>query len=534
MSRLEKAPSGGESNTATTKASQFPRITVPKAGVPDGATLHHLQQQHQQQQQHYMLDKNGNPLDPKLVEGHQEIIWARRQMLKKRGTTIPSNLAIPVGLAQIGIGASMAILGVLAIRYQSYLFYYGSGLWTGMVVGITGALCAMCTKSGLPKPKWFCGGQRWQVHVLLATTMLSLSASVLLAIFSTAGLLQTAKTMVGVDMDDRTEDDETLDRRRSAGNIINSLLLLSSMLEVLLSFSTFGMAISVLCKSSYKASLLSSTGSSGSENPASREMITSTTEYQARKDRLLRWLGHQRRPFPGLPHPRGTLRPYVIPAQSVASSYVLPAAPPRPVFTLPPNYPASITIPHPAYSIIMPMHHPTHMPVVPLPMRRPTTPAAASHASVHAAAAAHANAHAHAHAHAHAGHHHGTLLLVPDDLRKHRSRQSSVSNLSVATRRSSKCSVASSSKMSVARRICEEKNKEVEITEEEVSKTYTGLDRSVAEDFITQTMNDGTMSSLNDNVSSNSSTSSPPPPIDEENDGMEGDNEDPEQEISRL
>lgn len=211
MSRLEKAPSTGETNTvntATTKTSSHshhhnqqhqhhPRLTVPKgAGMaPTGeGTL--LQ----------IVDKNGNPLDPKLVEGHgaAEVIWAKNkhnmilQKNGKKGTTIPSNLAIPVGLAQIGIGASMAILGVLAIRYQSYLFYYGSGLWTGMVVGITGALCTMCTKSGLPKPNWFCGGQRWQVHVLLATTMLSLSASVLLAIFSTAGLLQTAKSMVGV------------------------------------------------------------------------------------------------------------------------------------------------------------------------------------------------------------------------------------------------------------------------------------------------------------------------------------------------
>lgn len=214
MSRLEKALSTGETNTmntATTKTSShsqqqqqqhqqqqhhhqqqnFPRITVPKGSASAVNGEGTLVQ---------MVDKNGNALDPKLVEGHaHEIVWARKQILqRKKGSTIPSNLAIPVGLAQIAIGASMAILGVLAIRYQSYLFYYGSGLWTGMVVGITGALCAMCTKSGLPKPKWFCGGQRWQVHVLLAMTMLSLSASVLLAIFSTAGLLQTAKTMVGV------------------------------------------------------------------------------------------------------------------------------------------------------------------------------------------------------------------------------------------------------------------------------------------------------------------------------------------------
>lgn len=214
MSRLEKAPSTGETNTntvntATTKASSHQSQQLQLHLV------HPSQQQHLQQQQLSRLtvpkgmgataegtlvqvvSKHGHPLDPKLAEGHpHDVIWAKKQINK--GTTIPSNLAIPVGLAQIGIGASMAILGVLAIRYQSYLFYYGSGLWTGMMVGITGALCAMCTKSGLPKPSWFCGGRRWQVHVLLATTMVSLSASVLLAIFSTAGLLQTAKTMVGV------------------------------------------------------------------------------------------------------------------------------------------------------------------------------------------------------------------------------------------------------------------------------------------------------------------------------------------------
>lgn len=328
------------------------------------------------------------------------------------------------------------------------------------------------------------------------------------------------------------------------------------MLEVLLSFSTFGMAISVLCKSNYKPSLLSSTGSSGSENQAARGDIIATTEYQARKDRLLRWLGHQprRTAFHGLPQPRGTLRPYVIPAQSVASSYVFPAAPSRPVFTLPPNYPASITIPHPAYSIIMPMHAPAPVPVVPLPMRRPTTPAAASH---------HSAAHHH-------HQHQGTLLLVPEEYRmKHhlqqiqqqhhaaaaaaaaahnqRSRHSSVSNLSVATRRSSKCSVASSSKLS-ARRICEETNKELEITEEEVSKTYTGLDRSVAEDFIAHAMNDGNNNNMhnmiNDGCSTTASTEESvaaaggdEDEIDEEEHvgDDEGDNDDePEQEISRL
>lgn len=341
-------------------------------------------------------------------------------------------------------------------------------------------------------------------------------------------------------MGDKTIDDETLDKRRSAGNVINSLLLLASMLEVLLSFSTFGMAITVMCKSNYKASLLSSTGSSGSENAPRGDVVA--TEYQARKDRLLRWLGHQprRQPFPGLPQPRGAYRPYVIPAQSVHSSYMIPQ--PRPVFTLPPAYP----IPHPAYSFIMPMHAPAPVPVVPLPMRRPTTPAAASHIST-------------------AHHHQGTLLLVPDEYRmKHqlqqiqqqhhaaaaagvqRSRHSSVSNLSVATRRSSKCSVASSSHKLNVRRICEETNKELEITEEEVSRTYTGLDRSIAEDFIAK-MSDNHNNTNNTMITDTTSTilsteesvAGAAGDEDENEEEIvaaddEGENEDPDHEVSRL
>lgn len=92
----------------------------------------------------------------------------------------------------------MVLTGILAIRYQSYLFHYGSGLWAGLLSSITGMLGAMCTKKGIPKPSWLCGGQKWQIHVFLLSLVFSLSTVILLAIFSISGLLQDARTIMAV------------------------------------------------------------------------------------------------------------------------------------------------------------------------------------------------------------------------------------------------------------------------------------------------------------------------------------------------
>jgi hypothetical protein len=92
----------------------------------------------------------------------------------------------------------MVVCGSLALRYRSYLFYYGTGLWAGTISGITGALVVMATKEGLPKPRWLCGGRKWQIHVMIAATMLALTASVLMSIFSTSGLMQDTMHSVGV------------------------------------------------------------------------------------------------------------------------------------------------------------------------------------------------------------------------------------------------------------------------------------------------------------------------------------------------
>jgi len=92
----------------------------------------------------------------------------------------------------------MVVCGSLALRYRSYLFYYGTGLWAGTVSAVAGLFLIMSTKDGLPKPKWLCGGKKWQIHVVIGTTMLALTASVLMSIFSTSGLMQDTMHAVGV------------------------------------------------------------------------------------------------------------------------------------------------------------------------------------------------------------------------------------------------------------------------------------------------------------------------------------------------
>ena len=84
----------------------------------------------------------------------------------------------------------MVICGALALRYQSYLFYYGSGLWAGTVAGIAGIAGVTATKEGLVKPRWLCGGRKWQIHIFLAAVMVALSSAIVAAIFSTSGLVR--------------------------------------------------------------------------------------------------------------------------------------------------------------------------------------------------------------------------------------------------------------------------------------------------------------------------------------------------------
>ncbi|CAG7826267.1 unnamed protein product [Allacma fusca] len=104
--------------------------------------------------------------------------------------TLPSRLAIPVGIAQIVVGVSMVGCGTFALRYQSYLFYYGSGLWAGLLAGLAGILAIMETKTGLQKPKWLCGRRKWQIRIFLSAVIMALAAAVLTAIFSTTGLVR--------------------------------------------------------------------------------------------------------------------------------------------------------------------------------------------------------------------------------------------------------------------------------------------------------------------------------------------------------
>ena len=449
---------------------------------------------------------------------------------------------------QIFVGVSMVICGALALRYQSYLFYYGSGLWAGTVAGIAGILGVTATKEGLVKPKWLCGGRKWQIHIFLAAVMVALSSAIVAAIFSTSGLVRdtqydyskvsvvmTITTLVPMlmyayklmyifydskDVSDMTPDEETFEKRKSSGIMINAILLLLSLLQILLSFCSFGIALRVLCSKPNGRALLSPGSADGaSEITMRREILGVGPEYyEARKDRLLRWLGHQGRTFTNhTPHGRSVLAKniansiyshkmaekrlyprFVALQQSPSANYMQssPAHHQQPIpFVIPAPISAplqrSIIIPPGPLSLPAPVpppyhhhHHPHYpqsliVPIIPLPVRQPRSVTPVSVAN---------------------SYERRNGGIVKGHRRRRGYTSSALSSSSVGGR--SKRSNASSTvfpsrrrreiierEQAAAEAAIDNQEKDVEITEEELSKTYTGLDRAVAEEFISNTMN---------------------------------------------
>jgi len=101
-------------------------------------------------------------------------------------------------------------------------------------------------------------------------------------------------------MSNPTIFEQAVEAQKTMGVYINAILLLLSLLEVLLCFSSFGIVIRALYKrrghsdSSSYGSLLSycTSPQSRSSRIAIQEILGagSGPEYQARKDRLIRWL----------------------------------------------------------------------------------------------------------------------------------------------------------------------------------------------------------------------------------------------------
>jgi hypothetical protein len=259
-----------------------------------------------------------------------------------------------------------------------------------------------------------------------------------------------------------TRDEETFERRKSSGIAINAVLLLLAMLEILLTFCSLGIALRILCRS--VPSSLFSNESGGGSQVTMHEILGTGPEYEARKDRLLRWLGHQRKNFllsssspttATVPQQQQRLQqqqqqhsPSIISLsgpgyRNVPHLVALQPAQPRPNLYHPQYHRQAIPAGPYGYPVLVPV------PLCPLPVRRPITPALDA----------------------------GTMESKRRR-RSNRDRESQHSGGTMSSKRS-----AHSSKL--RKKVREEKR---EVTEEEIGKTYTGLDRTMAEDFISSSM----------------------------------------------
>ncbi|CAG7726736.1 unnamed protein product [Allacma fusca] len=248
------------------------------------------------------------------------------------------------------------------------------------------------------------------------------------------------------------------EKRKSSGIAITAVLQLLALLQILLCFCSLGITLRVICINSYyKRNFLMQDSSDGSY--VTKKEIAGQ-EYEAKTDRLLCWLGYQKRQYftrqlkttaqsvnrhPVRPQLEPRLYTRLIPARAPAVQIPLQQHCNSLVFPKPYAIadPRSILAPH-GLPPLIPFRAPLIMSLVPFPKCRPRS-------------------------------------LGPP----------SIDNSSIKRRKVvSYCvnSLQDKRTGNALLQMSDDKSHEV-ITEEEVEKTYTGLDREIAEKFISNTMN---------------------------------------------
>lgn len=285
--------------------------------------------------------------------------------------------------------------------------------------------------------------------------------------------------------------DDFVEYRNSSGILINTILLLLSVLQILLCFSSLGIAVRVMFKT--KGNLLSSKGSSGSEIA-----IRDGLEYHARKDHLIHWLGNQRpniiplglgggnspqKPNHKYPQPSFVAiqpilypapRPQLIPYPMMHPRAMIPMMQPHHPYA--PSVISSSQFsfgphPHQGPTHLVPLYRTTPTPsgvmMAPRSRRAGSATPVSSIASL-SVAQDHHNRRQRRRAQGNRG------LLPPGAM------GSSIKSFHTQSILSSKAP----SVISVAKTESEKNNEITEVTEVDVSRTYTGLDRSIADEYI--------------------------------------------------
>ena len=184
----------------------------------------------------------------------------------------PFKLTATLSALKIVCGCVLVGLGAAAIIQNAGMAWKGAGIAGGVVVIISGVLGAYAVRTGAIKP---------YVISFLFSCLSSLLASVVVIIFSSTGLAEDANAPYGVKKDeDGNYIRDLVSSSREAAMLINTVLIIVSFLDIIFSLPSIIITLRELCDC-YDPSLLT-------PRPG-----------QVRADWLMSWLGQQ--PGPGGP-----------------------------------------------------------------------------------------------------------------------------------------------------------------------------------------------------------------------------------------
>ena len=179
----------------------------------------------------------------------------------------PFKLTATLSALKIVCGCVLVGLGAAAIIQKAGLAWKGAGIAGGVVVIISGVLGAYSVRTG---------GNRAYVISFLLSCLCSLIASLVVIIYSATGLAADANMPYGVRLDE--EGNYVTDLApvsREAAMLINTVLIIVSFLDIIFSLPSVIITLRELCHC-YDPSLL--------------------TQRPVRSDWLMSWLGQQQPP----------------------------------------------------------------------------------------------------------------------------------------------------------------------------------------------------------------------------------------------
>ena len=205
----------------------------------------------------------------------------------------PYRLTATLAALKVVSGCLLVGLGAAAMVQQAGYSRQATGIWTGVVVIISGVLGAWTIRTG---------ALRGSVIGFLLSSVLSLISSVVVIIYSATGLARDANQPYGLRRDEQGNlvvwEEGVMVPNREAAMLINTLLIIMGVLDVIFSLPSIIISLREVCQC-YNPSLL----------------LPPPVAPPPRKD-LMTWLGQQPTgvfysPSSGIPyHPMPPMAPF--------------------------------------------------------------------------------------------------------------------------------------------------------------------------------------------------------------------------------